>query len=130
MNSPCWWCSSRPCRCSGVTRRVTCLLALCACLTPALAQTGCVPRPPPNPPPGPVQPACWAFCDILTTGQCPGYEGSAGEDEINGTQDDASCVDVCENLLTKGVYRATSASTGCLERATTCALAEDCLFGG
>lgn len=104
--------------------------ALSACLAALLVLTACHPTPVPPGPPGPVQPACWAFCEILTTGQCPGYDGSPGQDEVQGTPDDASCVEVCESLLTKGIYRATSATTGCLDRATTCSLAEDCLFGG
>ncbi|MCP4674321.1 MAG: hypothetical protein GY854_02145 [Deltaproteobacteria bacterium] len=81
-----------------------------------------VPEPPVDPDAGTAE-DCDAACANLARLQCPGWEGSSGADEQYGTEDDISCVEVCEELLeepTMTLYPL------CTSKATSCEQVEKC----
>ncbi len=79
--------------------------------------------------PGPVAPspeevdACAAFCSM----GCPGSEGSPGYDEEYGTEDDVPCAQACEDILAGPEF---DGNRECLDGATTCEQAEECILEG
>ncbi|MCP4601173.1 MAG: hypothetical protein GY847_11730 [Proteobacteria bacterium] len=74
------------------------------------------PGPPVDPDAGTAE-DCDVACANLARLKCPGWEGSPGADERYGTEDDISCVEVCEELLeepTMTLYpRCTSKASSC-----------------
>lgn len=135
---PCPDCGSVPCMCRpcsrvgtpGVTKTGGAPFLLYALISLVLGCEGCAsfptPPSPPNPPPAPATGPCTDYCSLLARDQCPGWDGSYGKDEVQGTDDDAPCVRVCLDFQNQGVYRANEA---CLKQATTCSAAEACMFG-
>ncbi len=92
--------------------------------------TGCpvVPPTPPIPPPTPQEEeACEAFCELITSLDCDGHEGSPGEDGIPGNEDDVPCPQVCRDFLVGDTY---ISDRSCLDSAQTCEAAEVCVFEG
>lgn len=73
---------------------------------------------------------CFQACRHMTDLGCEGWEGSAGEDDMQGTADDVSCQDFC-------VYREVLARTEqspalglhprCVAIAASCSEADACL---
>jgi hypothetical protein len=107
-------------------------LVLAAALLCASSACGGAPTPPPfkpdpyEPAPAPTASACERFCALIDRLDCPGQNGSPGQDEQRGTADDVPCTRVCEDVLSKGTYQADS---GCLSTASNCEAAETCLLG-
>lgn len=107
---------------------MTTMLRLCSLLWP-LITVGCVHGP--IEPTAPVEPpqareACEAFCDLYARLQCDDTGDSPGADEVSGTADDVGCVQVCRDSVTA---LQSPAMRECLDTATTCGLAETCMFG-
>ncbi len=101
-------------------------LILLVCAFGAIACT-VTPRPPkPLPEPPQAREACEAFCELRVTLECEDTADSPGPDEIDGTDDDEPCPDVCRDIVTKGQDDPVRA---CLDTAQTCDAATECIFG-
>jgi hypothetical protein len=61
--------------------------------------------------------ACAAACDNMERLKYPGWEGSPGEDEIRGTEDDVACVVVCIDLEQQGLPFHAECLAGAVDRA-------------
>jgi len=93
--------------------------------------TGCTPAPssPSRPPlvvPGGSPDACQLYCGKAVELRCPEASGSPGEDEIEGNADDVPCLQVCRDVIAGGHYQS---RRECIEQATSCHVAENCLLG-
>ena len=76
--------------------------------------------------PGPVEPdgsTCENACANVIELGCDGAKGSPGEDEVFGTDDDRSCVQVCKNVTSDGFV---SLDNGCVATAEDCEEVEEC----
>jgi hypothetical protein len=104
-----------------MSRRLTAVLGAVAILG------ACVPLPQPAPPPTPQERACDTFCELIAHLECEGHEGSPGNDEQFGTDDDVGCPQVCRDMLSGDIY---TSDRPCLDTALTCRAAEDCVFDG
>lgn len=76
-------------------------------------------------PPNPYDPVeyCDAACNNLFKLGCPGWEGSPGEDEQFGTEDDISCVDVCKAVVEEPTA---TLHQKCTAEASSCEEVEAC----
>lgn len=103
-------------------------LLVLAWLTPSLmAACGLLPPVPPAPP-GPLkaEEACAAFCELQVALKCDDTPDSPGPDELDGTADDVTCTQVCEDTVREGAY---TPDRPCLDRAETCETSEVCILG-
>lgn len=83
-----------------------------------------------GPMPDPAEPVtrpgtCEEMCTNIERLQCPGWDGSPGEDDEMGTADDVPCVPTCESIKERdpefGAY------LGCQADAPDCDAADACL---
>jgi len=77
-------------------------------------------------PTGDVVELCALACSNMLKLDCPGWEGSAGEDDEYGTADDVSCSDVCIELETSGT--GISLHPKCVAVASSCEKADECFL--
>lgn len=67
---------------------------------------------------------CALACSNMQKLDCPGWEGSAGEDDEYGTADDVSCEAVCIDIENNGTD--ISLHPGCVAVASSCEKADEC----
>lgn len=102
---------------------ITLVLALCAC------GGGPGPKPgPPVPDTAGTPEECAYACDNLARLQCPGHEGSPGEDGTFGTADDVSCTQACIDIVTAD--STVTLHQRCVAEASSCDGADQCLAEG
>lgn len=66
---------------------------------------------------------CVAACDNMEDLDCDGWQGSPGEDEVYGTEDDVSCDEICEMIAEEPTAEI---FPGCVAAAETCEAVDEC----
>jgi hypothetical protein len=79
---------------------------------------------PDDPPPVATEEDCKAACDNLKQMKCPGWDGTPGKDEIQGTADDVPCWKACINIMSVG--HPADLKLPCTIKATSCEEVESC----